>query len=325
MAHGHDHGISAEQLGWRLIASIAINVVIFVAQIVGGLLSGSLALVTDALHNVTDVASLALSYGALRLSRRPPSARYTFAFQRSEVLAAILNAAALVGVSVFITIEAIERLRHPSPVAGGLVMAFAAFGMVANAAAALLLRGHGNNLNLRSAVLHLVSDSIASLGVLIGGAAILVTGWTWVDPAISLALAAWMTWESVGLIGQATHILMEGVPEQIEITMVQQAMAEVDGVDSVHDLHVWAVSSDNVVLSAHVVVDQPHVPTSTAVVVAIKRMLHDRFGVEHATLEIECLEGGCAGTVCATCDAPQRQVTRVAGRGSRPPVSGPGA
>ena len=136
MAHEHGH-ISAKQLGWRLIASIAINVVIVVAQLVGGLMAGSLALVTDALHNVTDVLSLGLSYGALRIAQRPADARYTFAYQRAEVLAAVLNAATLVGVSVFVAIEAVDRLRHPSPVAGGIVIVFAAFGMVANGAAAL--------------------------------------------------------------------------------------------------------------------------------------------------------------------------------------------
>jgi cobalt-zinc-cadmium efflux system protein len=312
LAHSHDHSLSAEQLGWRLIASLAINVVILVAQLVGGVWAGSLALITDALHNVTDVASLGLSYGALRVGQRPPNARYTFAFQRAEVLAAVVNAAALIGVSVYIVIEAIERLRHPSPVAGGIVIAFAAFGMVANALAALMLRGQGRNLNLRSAMLHLISDSVASFGVLLAGAVILVTGWTWIDPTISLALAAWMTWESIGLIREAMHILMEGVPEEIEISLVEAAMGEIEGVAGVHDLHVWAVSTDNVLLSAHVVVDQPHVPTSTRVVTALKRMLHDRFGVEHATLEVECSEGGCAGTVCATCDAAEEQLREIA-------------
>lgn len=305
MANDHSHGISAEQLGWRLIASLLINVVIVAAQLVGGIMAGSLALVTDALHNVTDVASLGLSYGTLRIAQRPASARYTFAFQRAEVLAAVVNAATLVGVSVYVAIEAIDRLRHPVPVAGGLVVVFAVFGFAANALAAFLIRGQGKNLNLRAAMLHLIADSVASVGVIVAGAAILLTGWYWLDPVVSLALAAWMTWESVGLIREAARILMEGVPEEIEIELVTEAMVEMDGVESVHDLHVWAVAPDNVVLSAHVVVDQPHVPTSTQVVIAVKHMLHDRFGVEHATLEVECVEGGCAGAVCAACVLPE--------------------
>ncbi len=306
MAHSHDHGISSEELGWRLIASLVINVVIVVAQIVGGLMSGSLALVTDALHNVTDVASLGLSYGALRVARRPANARYTFAFQRAEVIAAVINAATLVGVSVFVAIEAVDRLRHPVPVAGWIVIGFALFGFVANSVAAFLIRGQGKNLNLRAATLHLVADSVASVGVVIAGAVILLTGWNWVDPVVSLALAAWMTWESVGLIREATHILMEGVPEEIEVELVGSAIADIEGVVSVHDLHVWAVSPENVVLSAHVVIDATHVAVSTAVATAVKHMLHDRFGVEHATLEMECGEGGCAGSSCADCIVAER-------------------
>jgi cobalt-zinc-cadmium efflux system protein len=304
MAHDHSHQITPEQLGWRLIASLLINVVIVVAQLVGGIAAGSLALVTDALHNVTDVASLGLSYGALRIGRRPASARYTFAFQRAEVLAAVINAATLVGVAVFVAIEAVDRLRHPEPVAGALVIGFAAFGFFANALAAFLIRGQGKNLNLRSAMLHLIADSVASVGVVFAGIVIVFTKWYWVDPVVSLVLAVWMTWESIGLIREATHILMEGVPEEIEIALVTEAMMEVEGVTSVHDLHVWAVTPGNVILSAHVVVDQPHVPTSTQVAIAVKRMLRDRFDVEHATLEIECVEGGCAGAVCAACVLP---------------------
>ena len=168
MAHSHD--VPDGRLGPRLIASIVMNIVILTVQLVGGALAGSLALMADALHNLTDVASLCLSYGAFRISKRPASPRYTFAFQRAEVLAAVLNAASLIAVSVYVSIEAVQRLANPEPVAGGLVMAFAAFGMIANAGAAWLLRGHGSNLNVRSAVLHLVSDSVASLGVLIAGA-----------------------------------------------------------------------------------------------------------------------------------------------------------
>ncbi len=298
MAHSHDHGMSSQQLGWRLIASLLINVVIVLAQLVGGIISGSLALITDALHNVTDVASLALSYGALRLAARPASTRYTFAFQRAEVLAAVINAATLVGVSVFVAIEAIDRLRHPTPVAGLVVIGFALLGFAANAGAAFLIRGQGKNLNLRAAMLHLVADSVASLGVVLAGAVIIFTRWYWVDPAVSLALAAWMTWESVGLIREATHILMEGVPEEIEVGLVSSAMVETPGVVSVHDLHVWAVTPGNVILSAHVVVDDTQLAVSTAVAGDLKRMLHERFGVEHATLEMETGEGGCAGSAC---------------------------
>ena len=292
------HHIPDGQLGPKLLASIAINVVILTAQLIGGMLAGSIALIADALHNLTDVAALCMSYGALRVSRRPASPRYTFAFQRAEVLAAVLNATSLIAVSAFVSVEALRRLSSPEPVAGGLVMAFAAFGMVANAAAAWLLRGHGSNLNIRSAVLHLVSDSVASFGVLIAGALIHWFGWFVVDPIVSLLLAAWMIKESVGLLRTAANILMQGVPDGVELALVESAIREHPLVEDVHDLHVWAMTSSNIVLSAHVVLPcELGEPERLETVKQLKSMLHDRFEVEHATMETETT-GVCTGMSC---------------------------
>lgn len=298
MAHAHEHSIDREHLGARLLASVAINVVILVAQLVGGMLAGSLALIADALHNLTDVASLLLSYGAFRVSRLAPTERYTFAFQRADVLAATINGATLIAVSVFVAIEAVERLAHPQPVAGGLVIVFALFGMVANGVAAWLLRGHGESLNVRSAVLHLASDSLASFGVLIAGVLIKLYGWYFVDPLVSIALAVWMTFESVKLLRSAGRILMQGVPEGVELEKVDSAITSVRDVEDVHDLRVWALAPDNIVLSAHLVMAPDLSPTQTqAALHEVKAMLHGQFGVEHATLETE-LAGTCAGTSC---------------------------
>jgi cobalt-zinc-cadmium efflux system protein len=293
----HSHGTHTPTgLGKRLLAGVAINIVITAAQLAGGLAAGSLALVSDALHNMSDVVALSLSYFAYRIGLRQATDRYTFAFRRAEVLAALANSAALIGVSAFIAVEAVRRLQHPEPVSGGLVIAFAAFGMVANAVAALLLRPHDHDLNVRSAVLHLVSDSVASLGVLVGGVLIKVFGWTFVDGIVSLALAAWMVRECISLLRSAAHILMQGVPEDLEMELLVDAMHEIPGVVGTHDVRVWAISSDAIVLSAHVVVDaRTSVAGTTETLGAVKRMLHDRFGVEHATLEIECPDGGCAG------------------------------
>ncbi len=296
MAHSHE--MPNGRLGPRLLASIAINVTILTAQLIGGVLAGSIALIADALHNLTDVAALCLSYGAFRISKRPASPRYTFAFQRAEVLAAVLNAVSLIAVSVFVSVEAFQRLSSPEPVAGGLVMAFAAFGMVANAIAAWLLRGHGSNLNIRSAVLHLVSDSVASFGVLIAGALMYWFGWFVVDPIVSLILAAWMIKESVGLLRTAANILMQGVPDGVELALVESAIREHPLVENVHDLHVWAMTSSNIVLSAHVVLPcELGQAERLKAVRQLKLMLHDQFGVEHATVETEtadvCTGGSC--------------------------------
>jgi cobalt-zinc-cadmium efflux system protein len=295
VSHAHaDHG---EKLGARLIGGIAINVLIFAVQIVGGVLSGSLALITDALHNITDVASLTLSLVALRVARRPADERYTFAYRRAEVLAAIVNAALLVGISVYVGYEAILRIAHPMPVAGTIMMAAAAFGALANGAAALLVRTRDQNLNMRSAMLHLVSDSVASLGVLLAGLAIRLWSVYLLDPIISLVIAGWMFRESWRLVAKASRILMQGVPEDTDLEAIRDAVLAVDGVAELHDLRVWAISSDDVVLSAHLVLDRIAISEATEVVARVKDVLHDRFGVEHVTIETECAGGGCAGCV----------------------------
>ncbi|MHB9004860.1 MAG: cation diffusion facilitator family transporter [Coriobacteriia bacterium] len=285
-------------LGRRLLVSTAINVAILFAQLVGGVLAGSLALIADALHNLSDVVSLSVSYGANRIAQRPASERYTFAFKRIEVLAAVVNAASLIAVSLYIGFEAIQRLSNPQPVAGGLVIIFAAFGMVANAIAAWLLRGHGSNLNVRSAVLHLVSDSVASLGVLLAGVLIRFLGWYFVDPVVSLVLAVWMLRESVVLVNRAVQILMQGVPENIELKRVEFVILQVEGIAGVHDLHVWALTPEDIVLSAHVSLEGAMPSSLVAQTLGdIKERLRDEFGIGHATLEVD-YGSKCAGLTC---------------------------
>jgi cobalt-zinc-cadmium efflux system protein len=295
VAHVHPSG--DERLGGRLIAGMAVNVVIFAVQIVGGVYSGSLALITDALHNITDVASLGLSLVAFRVARRPADERYTFAYRRAEVLAAIVNATLLIVISLYVGYEAALRFAHPAPVVGTIMMAAAGFGALANGAAALLLHTRDGNLNIRSAMLHLVSDSVASLGVLLAGLAIRLWSLYLLDPIISLVIALWMARESWRLVVRAARILMQGVPEDFELEAVRRAVLAIDGVSDVHDLRVWTISSDDVVLSAHLVLDRSEIRDATDVVARVKDVLHDRFGVEHATIETECVGGGCAGCV----------------------------
>jgi cobalt-zinc-cadmium efflux system protein len=293
MAHDHSH--PAETLGGRLIAGIAINLVITAVQIIGGVLSGSLALIADALHNITDVASLSLSLVAFRVAQRPANERYTFAFRRAEVLAAAVNATLLIVIAVYVGYEAILRIAHPEPVTGTIMIAAAAFGALANGVGAWLLHTRDGNLNARSAMLHLLSDSVASIGVLFAGIAIQLWGLFFLDPLISLVIAVWMAWESWGLVAHAARILMQGVPEDMELVAVREAVLAVDGVSDLHDLRVWAISSDDVVLSVHLVIDRKSISDATEVVGRVKALLHDRFGVEHATVETESEVGGCAG------------------------------
>ena len=293
MAHAHE--TTGDKLGGRLIAGIAINVLIFAVQMVGGVLSGSLALIADALHNVTDVASLSLSLVAFRVAKRPADERYTFAYRRAEVLAAAVNATLLLVIAAYVGYEALLRLAHPTPVGGTIMIAAAAFGAVANGAGAILLHTRDGNLNARSAMLHLMSDSVASIGVLLAGVAIRLWSLDIVDPLVSLLISVWLFRESWGLVARTARILMQGVPEDVDLEAVRAAVLAVDGVAELHELRVWALSGADVVLSAHLVLDRSDISDATGVVTVVKDVLRDRFGVAHATIETECVAGGCSG------------------------------
>lgn len=298
--HAPEAGRRAGDMGNRLLWSLALNALIPVAQIVGGIAANSLGLISDALHNLSDVAALGLGYAAARMGRRPATIRRTFAFKRAEIIAAFVNAAALVGLAVFIAVEAVRRLLAPQPVVGLIVMIAAAAGLVVNTASALLLRRHQGNLNVKAAFLHLAADAVTSLGVIIGGACILAFGWYWVDALVSLFVSLWMAWEGVRVVRGALGILMEGVPAGLHLPEIAQVMEGMPGVRGVHDLHVWAISSQDFALSAHVEVDEGEVENLGRVLGSLKGMLSERFGIEHATLEAESPRGGCTGGSCLT-------------------------
>jgi cobalt-zinc-cadmium efflux system protein len=295
LAHVH---AAPDTLGARLLVGVAINLGIFVVQIIGGLLANSLGLLSDAAHNLSDVVSLLLSYGANRVGKQPPSPVHTFGFRRVEVMVAFFNAAALIAIAAFVAYEGVVRLLHPVSVGGTTVMLVAGIGMAANAAAAWLLKGHGD-LNARSAFLHLVADAVTSLGVVIGGFLVWALHFNAADALVSIALSAWMVKEAWGIVKSSVHILAEGSPEGLDFWEIAEAMEAEDGVKGVHALHVWSISSTEVALSAHLVVDDGRVSDLTTVVREVKGMLKERFGIGHPTLEVECAVGGCAGGMCA--------------------------
>jgi cobalt-zinc-cadmium efflux system protein len=319
--HAHVHA-APDTLGGKLLAGVAINFLIFVAQVVGGLLSNSLGLLSDAAHNLSDVVSLLLSYGANRLGKQPPSPVHTFGFRRMEVMVAFFNAAALIAIAAFVAYEGVVRLLHPVSVGGATVMLIAGIGMVANTAAAWLLKGH-DDLNARSAFLHLVADAVTSLGVVIGGFLVWAFHFNAADALVSIALSAWMVKEAWGIVKSSVHILVEGSPEGLDFWKIAQAMEAEDGVLGVHALHVWAISSKEFALSAHLEVDDGRLSDMTVIVRRVKEMLMARFGIGHPTLEVECAVGGCAGGVCALAvqdgagvEAKRKlEQTRVAGDG----------
>lgn len=298
--HNHDHmpplGAAPDR---RLIVSLVLNLGITLLQVVGGIIANSLGLLSDAAHNLSDVVALGLSLWAVRLGRRRSTPTRTYAFKRAEILVALFNSAVLVAISIYLVVESIRRLLNPEPVQGLWVIGFAAGGLVINGLAALLLHSYGRrDLNLRSTFLHLVGDAATSFGVMLSGLLVYLTGWNYADPLVSILVSIWISRQAVRIIRSTVNILMEGTPEGIEFERVEAAIRSIKGVEGVHDLHIWAISSADLALSAHIEMDEGHMSGATRLLIAIKEMLARDFGIGHVTLELEPAGGECAGSTC---------------------------
>ena len=269
---------------------IIINVGIVVAQAVAGVIAGSIGLLADAGHNLADVGAVALSLWAVRRSRRRPTASRSFGWHRSTVLAAQANAAAILAVTALIAFEAVKRLSDPTDVRGGVVLIVALAGLAGNSLSVLFLRDSQHDLNMRSALLHMVGDVAASAGVAVAGLVILTTGGNfWIDPVVSLAVGLLITREAVRLLRATTDVLLEATPAGLDLAVLVDAVAADPSVDEVHDVHAWALSSEVHALSAHVVMNgHPTLEEAQVVGDRIKRLIADRFRITHATLELEC-------------------------------------
>lgn len=287
-AVGEGGGVAREAERRRLRAVLGLTSVYMVAEAVGGWWTGSLALLADAGHMLTDVGSLGLALGASWMARRPATTRHTYAYGRVEILAALLNGIALWGIVVWIVVEAVGRLRSPTPVEAGPMMAIAAGGLAVNVAAfAILHRGaaQGHSLNLRAATLHVLGDLLGSVGALAAGGIVLLTGWTGADPAASLLISALIVASSWRVVRDAIHILLEGAPRGLDVESVLRRIGELDGVAGVHDLHVWTITSGYPALSAHVVCE--HAVQRDILLARVNRLLRDEFGIDHTTIQLE--------------------------------------
>jgi cobalt-zinc-cadmium efflux system protein len=276
----------------RLAIAIGLNAAVIAVQVVAGIVSGSLGLLADAGHNLTDVAAVGASLVAVRMTRRPATARRSFGWHRATILAAQANAGIILLVTVLLVIESIGRLRDPQPVEAGVVVVAAAVAMVANGAAALLLheRDARPDLNMRSAALHMAGDAAASAGVLVAAVVMgAVGGWYWLDPAVSLVIALFIGWRAVGLLGETADVLLESTPAGLDPDALADAMAAVEGVEAVHDLHVWTLSSELLALAAHLVLEgHPTLEEAQVVGDRVKSRLWEGYRIGHATLELEC-------------------------------------
>ena len=282
---GHDHAPSPAAPGVRtpLSGALIITVGMAAVEAVGGYVSGSLALVSDAGHMATDAAALGLALFADWIARRPPSRRASYGYARAEVLAAFVNALALLALVVFITVEAVRRLLMPEPVAGGPLLTIAIAGLIANLVVAWILSRSGGSLNARGALLHVLSDVLGSVAAIVAGAVILTTDWTPIDPILSIVVALLIVRSTWRLLAQSIGVLMEGVPAHLDYDDVGRELSRVPGIAGVHDLHVWQMGADRVALSAHVALaDGAEWPVILA---RSQRALRERFGIDHVTLQ----------------------------------------
>jgi cobalt-zinc-cadmium efflux system protein len=280
----------------RMIAALVLTCLIAVVEAVGGWLTGSLALLSDAGHMWTDVSALGLALLAAWFAGRPANRKRTYGYVRLEILSALVNGVLLLAVTVFIVIEALARLKQPTPIALVPMALVATIGLGANLLAMGFLHS-GKSLNTRSAFLHVVGDALSSVGVLLGAVVMAFTGWKWVDPAISIGISAVVVVGAWRLLREAVDVLLETVPPHVDVEGVEKALACIPRVTAVHDLHIWTVGSGMVALSAHLVVDEPSACENDTILVAAKRALVERFGIDHSTLQIEsqALAGPGAG------------------------------
>jgi cobalt-zinc-cadmium efflux system protein len=270
-----------------------LNIALVVLQFVFGIIGNSMALVADAGHNLTDVLSLLMAWGANAMSRMPPTSRYTYGFRSSSILAALGNAIVLLIAVGAIAWEAGQRLVSPQPVSQSIVIVVAAVGIVINGATALLfVAGRKSDLNIRGAFTHMAADAGISLGVLLSGVMILLTAWFWLDPVASLVICVIIVWGTWGLLRDALNLALNAVPVGVDAVGVRQYLESLAGVESIHDLHIWAISTTQTALTCHLV--KPGETTADAFVVEVAKQLHDRFGIGHATLQIERGDAVCA-------------------------------
>lgn len=296
--HGHGHSHAPASFGRAFAFGIGLNLAYVGAEAFAGLASGSMALLADAGHNLSDVLGLALAWGALRLAAGPASPRYTYGLKRSGILAALANAALLLIACGAITVEALRRLADPQPVPGGLVMAVAAVGIVINLGTALLFaRGKDGDINIRGAWLHMMADAGISAAVVVSGFIMLRTGLDWIDPALSLIVVAVILRGTWGLLRTSTAMALDAVPAGIDSAVVADFFKSRPGVATVHDLHIWPMGTTATALTVHLVMPEGH--PGDATLAALAHDLEHRFGIGHATIQIETGAADCARVACA--------------------------
>src|ERR1700723_4036574 len=293
--HGSPTGKMQRVLQFSLVATLAYVVITFVA----GLRAHSLALISEAGHNVSDALALLLSFVAVYFQGRPASDSKTFGYQRAGVLAAFLNALTLIVIAAGIAIEALHRLSNPVTVQPRLMMIVAAAGVVMNGVIAAFLFSGSRDVNIRSTFIHMLGDTLSTAAVIVGGAAILFTGHNWIDPVLSIFIAALILWSSISIVRETLNILLEGTPRGCSLTEIRVSLQAIDGVEDVHDLHVWSLGSQTHALCTHITIADIPPSESARILEQVNGILREKFRIYHSTIQFECVECEVAAHGCA--------------------------
>jgi cobalt-zinc-cadmium efflux system protein len=300
MSHAHDHDHHGDAVTGRpLKITLGLVLVIMVAEIIGGFASNSLALLSDAGHMLTDALAIMLSLFAMNLARRPATARKTFGYHRAEILAAFANGAILILLSAFIFYEAIQRFSDEPDIKTPLMLVVAIIGLVANLVGMILLKqGSHQSINIRAAFWHIIGDTLSSVGVIAAAVIIYFTGWTAADPILAMVIALVILWGAVRIVKESVDILLESVPKDIKVEDVVTAVKKIEGVDDMHEVHIWTLTSGIYALSAHLKISEQTVSESSNVLTRVNEVLAHDFNISHTTLQIEC-ESCPTGLVCS--------------------------
>jgi len=278
-----------EDINKNLKLAAILTAFIFFLELAGGILTNSLALISDSMHVLMDVVALVLSYGALKISARPSNSHMTFGYHRFEIFAALINGLAIIGIAIFIFYEAYGRILAPPSVKGTEVLIIATIGLIVNTWAALKLHGH-HDLNIKSAYLHVIGDALASLAVIGGAVIIIYTGNNVVDPLLSIFIGLLLIYGAIKLVFGSARILLEFAPKHVDADTLSRELMELDGVKGVHDIHIWSICSNIHAMSAHILVDRIHVQQTEVLISEISKKVSDRFNIMHTTLQFECAE-----------------------------------
>ena len=287
MSHQHEQTEGTSEK--NLFITMLLNFLITVVEIVGGIVSGSLSLLSDAIHNFSDGIAIIVSFVAIRLSKKPRTLKYTFGLKRAELLAAIINASTLIIISFFLIKAAIERFSNPTPITGNLMLVVAVVGLIANVIGTLLLKkGSDQNINIRAAYIHLLSDAVSSLAVIIGAVFIMMFNITWIDPALTILISLYILKETYEIVKESVDVIMMSTPPDIDINEVQRTVEAVPGVKNIHHVHLWKMNDSDIHFEAHIDVDDVPVSRTAGIRREIEKSLHDKHDINHTTLQFEC-------------------------------------